>query len=70
MKDGSYKCTNGGCNKLYKDEDGECEHHEGQPVFHDIKKYWSCCKDKVTWDWDEFIKIPTCKKGKHVPKMI
>ena len=67
---GKYKCSNKGCNKEYTEEENiesSCSFHSGQPIFHDLKKYWSCCK-KETWDWDEFVKLPTCQTGKHVPK--
>ena len=63
---------NKGCNKEFeKEENSEncCKHHTGQPVFHDLKKSWSCCK-KVVWDWDEFMKLPTCAEGLHVPKTV
>ena len=69
--DGKFKCGNKGCLKAFTDEDNQeesCDFHSGEPVFHDLKKYWSCCK-KETWDWDSFMKLPTCCKGKHVPKM-
>ena len=71
-KEGLYKCINKGCLKAYNEKDNMadcCGYHDGQPVFHDTKKYWTCCK-KETWDWDEFMKLPTCKVGMHVPKMI
>lgn len=45
-KDGNNKCTNKGCNKEFKPEDNNetsCNYHKGQPVFHDLKKYWTCC---------------------------
>jgi len=58
--------------KLYLEEeniDKCCNHHSGEPVFHDLKKYWTCCK-KETWDWDDFMALPTCAVGKHIPKMV
>ena len=67
---GKLRCANKGCNKEYLEEengDQVCQYHEGAPVFHDVKKYWTCCK-KETWDWDEFVKLPTCCVGRHVPK--
>lgn len=67
------RCTNKGCLKEFNEEDNQaedvCKYHVGAPVFHDVKKYWSCCK-KETWDWDAFMKLPTCATGKHVPKMV
>jgi len=72
MKDGKFKCANKGCLKPYLEEDNNetaCKHHSGEPCFHDLKKFWTCCTVE-TWDWDEFMKLPTCAVGKHVPKMI
>ena len=69
---GKMKCINKGCNKEFtEEEDNEqaCHFHTGAPIFHDLKKYWSCCK-KETWDWDDFVKLPTCAVGKHSPKMV
>lgn len=68
-KDGSkFICANKGCSKksFAQEENGdqECNFHTGDPVFHDLKKYWSCCQ-KVTFDWDDFMKLPTCAVGSH-----
>lgn len=69
--EGKLYCSNAGCTlKVYKEEENNdiaCKYHEGKPVFHDLKKYWTCCKTE-TWDWDEFMKLPTCAVGKHQPK--
>lgn len=68
---GKYKCANKGCLKEYDpNENGPsaCNYHPGEPCFHDLKKFWSCCKTTV-WDWDEFMKLPTCQTGEHVPKL-
>ena len=61
------KCTRLGCLKEYYEKDnveGCCHYHDGKPMFHDIKKGWTCC-NTVVYDWDEFQKIPPCKTGKH-----
>ncbi len=44
-----------------EEENGEdaCGYHKGEAVFHDLKKFWNCCK-KETHDWDDFMKLPTC----------
>ena len=71
-KDGKHKCTNKGCLKDYDPNangDDACKYHPGEPIFHDVKKSWTCCKVE-TWDWDEFMKIPPCQTGKHVPKLV
>ena len=75
-KDGRYICANKGCAKRHfiDEENGPeaCSYHTGEAIFHDLKKYWSCCnpdgKGKVAYDWDEFMKLPTCTKGPHVIK--
>jgi len=70
-KDGMYFCGNIGClSKTYNpdsNKEGDCQHHLGQPVFHDRKKYWNCCKQEA-YDWDDFMKLPPCAVGMHVPK--
>lgn len=69
---GQYFCGNPGCvDKLYdpnaENKEGSCKHHLGQPVFHDRKKYWTCCKQEA-YDWDDFMKLSPCAVGKHTPK--
>ena len=58
-------CLNKGCGKPFDslNLDG-CQYHPGGPVFHDALKGWSCCEKKVV-DFDSFLKIPGCTKGKH-----
>ena len=62
-------CGNKGCTKKHfiddENADDACNYHTGEPVFHDLKKYWSCCTTKVTYDWDDFMKLPTCAVGRH-----
>lgn len=69
--DGKYYCGNPGClHKTYDPEnnpEGSCQHHLGQPVFHDRKKFWACCKQEA-YDWDDFLKLPACAVGQHTPK--
>ena len=75
-KDGRYICANKGCTaRTFLDEenaDNACNHHTGEPIFHDLKKYWSCCnpdgKGKVAYDWDEFMLLETCAVGPHKKK--
>lgn len=61
-------CKNFGCNKKYTEgqEDG-CNYHRGAPMFHDLRKYWTCCNAE-SWDWDGFMALPTCASGRHSPK--
>ena len=40
------KCKRLGCNKPYDEaENGPeaCAYHTGKPIFHDLKKGWTCC---------------------------
>ena len=78
-KDGRYICANKGCAKrTFTDEennDTACNYHSGDAVFHDLKKYWSCCnpngdsgKDIIAYDWDEFMLLKTCCTGPHTIK--
>lgn len=68
--DGKYKCANFGCNKPYdpaENPEGSCHYHPNGPMFHDVKKFWTCC-NATAWDWDEFQALPTCTVGVHRPK--
>ncbi|KAI8971605.1 chord-domain-containing protein [Mycotypha africana] len=66
-------CKRRGCGCVWKGCDvsrGEgaeavCHYHSGTPVFHEGSKGWSCCSRKVL-DFDDFLKIPGCKEGKHL----
>ena len=63
----------------YKPEEnveGCCRHHVGPPIFHDVKKGWTCCEKYVfqiqfhfrrVYDWNDFYKIEGCCVGKHNP---
>ena len=73
-KEGRYYCANKGCTKKTfieeENADDACDHHPGEAVFHDLKKYYSCCNPSgngkpVAYDWDEFMLLPTCKTGRH-----
>ena len=69
---GMRKCRHAGCMKEYspdENSDTSCSYHEGVAGFRDTKKFWSCC-NMSSYDWDEFMKIPKCKLGRHEPKMI
>ncbi len=68
--DGMCKCINKGCQIVYDpklNSSDSCTFHPGKAVFHDAKKYWSCCetKNKVAYDFDEFLAIPGCETGFH-----
>ena len=56
-----------GCGKKYTEEantDTSCNFHDGKPIFHDVKKGWTCC-NKLVYDWDEFTALVGCKSGAH-----
>jgi len=68
--DGKYKCANFGCNQPYDPADNSedsCHYHTSGPMFHDVKKFWTCC-NATSWDWDDFQRLPTCSVGVHRPK--
>lgn len=61
------KCMRPGCGKKYfeaENNETSCNFHDGKPIFHDVKKGWTCC-NKLVYDWDEFSKLVGCKQGKH-----
>jgi len=45
-KEGLWRCGNMGCGQGYdpenNDDETACSYHVGNPVFHDVKKYWTC----------------------------
>lgn len=69
---GLLKCKHAGCMKEYNEDqntDTSCEYHDGTAGFRDTKKFWTCC-GASSYDWDEFMKIPKCKVGRHEPKLV
>jgi len=70
-EDGSTTCGNHGCRRKYNVNDTSdefvCNYHSNAPLFHDGKKGYTCCNVHV-YDFDDFMKIPTCAVGKCVPK--
>jgi hypothetical protein len=64
---GLLTCTRSGCRKQYnlsENTENSCKYHDGKPIFHDLKKGWTCC-NIIVYDWDEFQKIEGCKVGSH-----
>ena len=62
-----HKCERHGCKKKFESEENgptACNYHPGKPIFHDLKKGWTCC-NVIVYDWDEFQKIPTCAVAEH-----
>lgn len=67
-------CMRNGCKKPFvSDEasrrgdgpDAECIYHPAPPLFHEGSKGYMCCKRKVL-EFDEFLKIEGCKRGRHL----
>ena len=61
------KCLRPGCGKDYFEKDNNdnaCSYHPGKPIFHDIKKGWTCC-NVIVYDWDEFTKLQGCAVAAH-----
>jgi disease resistance protein len=65
--DAEQTCKNPGCGRKFRERDNAddaCEHHSGAPIFHETKKGWSCC-GKLVYDFDDFLKIVPCARGRH-----
>lgn len=61
------QCYNKGCGQTFDpSENGpeSCQHHPGEPKFHDAYKGWTCCTKKST-DFSEFLSFPGCTKSAH-----
>ncbi|KAH9258004.1 hypothetical protein BASA81_003567 [Batrachochytrium salamandrivorans] len=61
---GLVSCKRFGCRKKFDlnhpEQSGPCKHHKKPPVFHETRKFWACCPDKIGWDWDSFEAIEGC----------
>jgi len=65
---GKLQCKNFGCQCEYDENDnkeGSCRHHVEPPMFHDTRKWWTCCPDVKVFEFDELMCIPGCVLGKH-----
>ncbi|KAI0664575.1 chord-domain-containing protein [Cubamyces menziesii] len=67
-------CRHNGCNVAYESDElhrkeggaaAECTYHPKPPIFHEGSKGYLCCKRRVL-EFDEFLKIGGCTKGRHV----
>ncbi|KAI0093563.1 chord-domain-containing protein [Irpex rosettiformis] len=67
-------CRRKGCGKAFVSDEvsrhgegpeSECVYHPKAPIFHEGSKGYLCCKRRVL-EFDEFLKIEGCKKGRHV----
>ncbi|AAW42582.1 hypothetical protein CNBC0890 [Cryptococcus deneoformans B-3501A] len=67
------RCKRLACGATWEGEevsrgDGEkavCRYHPQAAIFHEGSKGYLCCKRRVL-EFDEFMKIPGCKEGKHL----
>ncbi len=68
LAQGYVRCKNYGCNAWFKEDENEennCRHHIKPPIFHDTKKGWSCCMDRLVYDWKDFETIKGCTLASH-----
>ncbi|CAK9781265.1 chord-domain-containing protein [Cutaneotrichosporon oleaginosum] len=67
------KCKRFGCGAAWRGAaasrgdgpDAVCTYHPQKPVFHEGSKGYLCCKPRVL-EFDQFLKIPGCKTGRHL----
>ncbi|KAG9318329.1 HSP20-like chaperone [Chiua virens] len=68
------QCRRTGCSVAFVSDaanrigDGEgtsCTYHSAPPIFREGSKGYLCCKRRVL-EFEEFLKIEGCKKGRHV----
>ncbi|KAG0705347.1 chord-domain-containing protein, partial [Suillus ampliporus] len=52
-------------NRIGDGDETVCTYHPAAPMFHEGSKGYLCCKRRVL-EFDEFLKIEGCKKGRHV----
>ncbi|KAF7311544.1 hypothetical protein MKEN_01056800 [Mycena kentingensis (nom. inval.)] len=52
-------------NRLGDGQGTVCTYHPKSPIFHEGSKGYLCCKRRVL-EFDEFLKIEGCKKGRHL----
>ena len=48
--DSSLKCKRNGCRKSFIPSENNaesCKFHPGKPIFHDLKKGWTCCNVEI-----------------------
>lgn len=65
---GKLRCKNYGCQCEYDECDNtetSCRHHVAHPIFHDTRKWWSCCEGIKVYSFDEMLSIPGCMVGRH-----
>mmetsp|Transcript_47174 Transcript_47174/g.102689 ORF Transcript_47174/g.102689 Transcript_47174/m.102689 type:complete len:277 (+) Transcript_47174:73-903(+) len=65
--DGKVRCRNFGCNKFFDPSapPEECVYHKAAPIFHETAKWWSCCPQAKSYDFEGFQATPGCERGFH-----
>ena len=62
------RCKRLGCGTPHESSmqrnESECTYHPLPAIFHEGSKGYACCKRRVL-EFDEFLRIEGCKKGKH-----
>ncbi|XP_049849893.1 cysteine and histidine-rich domain-containing protein 1-like [Schistocerca gregaria] len=61
------KCLHSFCSAVFSGDSSRtepCVYHPGIAVFYEGSKYWSCCRPRAG-EFEEFLKIPGCKTGRH-----
>eukprot|EP00967_Tisochrysis_lutea_P044965 scaffold54539_cov28-Tisochrysis_lutea.AAC.1 len=61
-------CKNYGCQREFdpaSNHDAACRHHAAPPMFHDTRKWWTCCEDRKVYSFDELMEIPGCVISTH-----
>eukprot|EP00966_Prymnesium_polylepis_P331874 7387435-Prymnesium_polylepis.1 len=56
LANGKLRCKNYGCQCEYdeaENSDTACRHHVSNPIFHDTRKWWSCCEGVKVYSIDE-----------------
>ncbi|KAL1512106.1 hypothetical protein AB1Y20_005376 [Prymnesium parvum] len=68
LPNGKSRCKNYGCQCEYteaENSESACRHHAARPIFHDTRKWWSCCDGVKVYSFDELLSIPGCEVGRH-----
>ncbi|KAJ1619755.1 chord-domain-containing protein [Pavlovales sp. CCMP2436] len=61
-------CKNYGCQKTFDEATNgpvSCCHHTGAPIFHDTRKWWTCCEEHKVYDFEALLGVPGCAQGPH-----
>mmetsp|Transcript_21316 Transcript_21316/g.68107 ORF Transcript_21316/g.68107 Transcript_21316/m.68107 type:complete len:312 (-) Transcript_21316:210-1145(-) len=62
------RCKRYGCQVEYDpatNHEAACRHHRLPPMFHDTRKWWTCCADIKVYSFDELMQVPGCAIGHH-----